>query len=74
MDTTPKWLTEKHKKILVVFKRMGGRGHISDVRRAANVTAGDALAKKLIANGLMQNTGLTLSFDGRRIRNGKSID
>lgn len=72
MDTTPKWLTEKHKKILVAFKRMGGRGHISDVRRAANVTAGDALAKKLIANGLMQNTGhdsYRLTEDGYAMAN-----
>ena len=36
---------------------MDGRGQISDVRRAANVNAGDPLAKKLIANGLMQKTG-----------------
>jgi hypothetical protein len=47
----PGWLTEPYRKVLVAFKRMGGRGSIADVRKAANVKAGDRYAKRLVAAG-----------------------
>ena len=46
-------LREPHRKILVAFKRLGGRGNISDVRFAAK-KLGDPLVKTLIAQGLMR--------------------
>ena len=72
MDTIPKWLTEQHKNIMLAFRRMNGRGHISDVRRAANVNAGDPLANKLVADGLMQKTdhdSYRLTEDGYAMAN-----
>jgi hypothetical protein len=57
MNENPKWLKEPHQAIIVAFKRMGGRGNISDVRFAAKVHAGDPFVRKLIANGLMRQRG-----------------
>jgi Mn-dependent DtxR family transcriptional regulator len=72
MTEIPRWLSEPYRKILVTFKRQGGRGTISDVRRAAKLQAGDRYAKKLVAEGLFwhqptDNYGLTP--DGYTIAN-----
>jgi hypothetical protein len=57
MNEAPDWLKEPHKKILVAFKRLGGRGHIADVRLAAKVKTGDRYVRRLIEHNLMRQLG-----------------
>ena len=57
MNEIPDWLREPHKKILVGLKRMGGRGHIANVRFAAKVKTGDRYIRTLIAHSLMRQPG-----------------
>jgi Mn-dependent DtxR family transcriptional regulator len=72
----PDRLDEKLKSILTHFKRQGGQGNISDVRRAAQVSSGDGYVKKLIERGLMRrvtNDFYVLTSDGYAEAN-KMID
>ena len=60
MNEAPDWLKEPHKKILVAFKRLGGRGHIADVRTSSG-KAPDAqtTGKAAIVVGMICGGGWT---------------
>jgi len=53
----PKGITSRHQKIIVGFRRRkNNTGNIADVRRLADVKAGDPYARLLVVRGLMKNT------------------
>lgn len=49
-------MTLKMKQVLVALKRMRNEGTIADIRKAANVTAGDRIARSLIDQGFMRQS------------------
>lgn len=65
-------LSEFERKVIVGFLRLGGRGNLNDVRKAASVEKGTPLVNKLLRAELLkkyQKDDYGLTQEGFRLAN-----